>query len=379
VRSARYAILNCLLLGNAWFLVLGGASLWVGFVLTLGLSTFVDEAAGDDTGRTEGVSAVFLNSMLFLSLPLLALNAVLLATLAGGGDLGGIVQGLEAISAGYPSARDATGPWDLLGGILTLGLFTGAAGTNVAHELVHRTGHRPSMLVGRWLLAFSCDTTFSIEHVYGHHRHVATSLDPATARRGEYVLAFAVRSLVDGNRSAIAIEAARLRRKGLAFWSTHNQVLTGQLMSGLVFVMYGYLAGFVGLFLFFAVAVQGKLYLELVNYIEHYGLVRVPGGRVEPRHSWNCNRGISNSLLYNLPRHAHHHMFATKPFWTLESEPDGPRMPHGYLTMMVMSLVPPLWNRKMDPLLRHWDQTMATGEERALLAKQAEAGRIASP
>ena len=66
--------------------------------------------------------------------------------------------------------------------------------------------------VGRWLLAFSIDTGFAIEHVHGHHRHVCTPRDPATARRGEYVLGFALRSIIDGNRSAFRIEAERLGR-----------------------------------------------------------------------------------------------------------------------------------------------------------------------
>ena len=100
--------------------------------------------------------------------------------------------------------------------------------------------------------------------------------------------------------------------------------------------------------------------------------MRIPGQPVEPRHSWNCYRGISNGILYNLPRHAHHHRFAMKPFWQLEVEPEGPVMPHGYLTMIVLSLAPPIWHRVIDPVLANWDATMANEAERTFLAGRGE-------
>jgi hypothetical protein len=204
--------------------------------------------------------------------------------------------------------------------------------------------------------------------VHGHHRHVGTAVDPATSRRGEYALAFFIRSTIHGNISAARIEAERLQRKGLPLWSRHNRVITGQVMSlALVAAAYG-LGGWWGVAAFAIAGAQGKMYLELVNFIEHYGLVRAPGARIEPRHAWNTYRRISSALLYNLPRHSHHHMFATKPYWTLEAEPEGPTYPHGYMTMIVISLVPPLWRRTVHPLLAEWDATQANEAEKAILA-----------
>jgi alkane 1-monooxygenase len=200
---------------------------------------------------------------------------------------------------------------------------------------------------------------------------VCTPADPATARRGEHPLAFAVRSTVQGNLSAARIEAERLGRKGLPPLSRHNRIITGQLMSLTLLAAAFALGGPWGAAAFIAAGVQGKLYLELVNYIEHYGLVRVPGARIEPRHAWNTYRRVSSALLYNLPRHSHHHMFATKPFWSLEAEPDGPTYPHGYMTMILIALVPPLWRRTVDPLLDRWDREMASPRERELIARQA--------
>jgi hypothetical protein len=363
-------VMNLLLLLNAWALATGGWALWTGFAAALLLSTVVDEAAGDDTAHMGVGERRFLDLMLHLTLPLVALNAALLALLFGSGDAFGLVAPLKWLGIDIAASRAASGWHHLLGALLGAGLFVGSAATNVAHELVHRLHSPYSLATGRWLLAFSFDTTFSIEHVHGHHRQVCTTADPATARRGEYTLAFFLRSTLHGNLSAARIEAERLRRKSLPLWSHHNRVITGQLMSLALLAGAFMLGGLWGAAAFVVAGVQGKLYLELVNYIEHYGLVRVPGARIEPRHAWNTYRRISSALLYNLPRHSHHHMFATKPFWALEEEPEGPTYPHGYMTMILISLAPPLWRRTVDPLLAKWDQTNASDEERTILARE---------
>ncbi len=368
VRHIHYSLMNILLLLNLAVLTVGGAALWLGFATAFLLSSLVDEAAGEDLSAPEAGEHRFLNVMLFLSLPLLFLNFVAMALLFGTGSAFGLVPALMTIGIDFEAARAASGFWSLFGAFMAMGLYIGSAGTNVAHELTHRTDSPRAMLTGRWLLAFSFDTSFSIEHVYGHHRNVCTPTDPATSRRGEYPLVFFLRSTWHGNVSAWRIETDRLNRRKVPVWSSQNRFLTGQLMSVILIVAAFGLGEWWGVAVFIAAGIHGKLYLELVNFIEHYGLVRVPGGKIEPRHAWNTYHALSSGMLYNLPRHSHHHMFATKPFWSLEQEADGPRYPHGYMTMILFSLVPPLWNRTVDPLLAEWDRHSATEAERALLA-----------
>jgi alkane 1-monooxygenase len=379
IRHLHYLLMNLLLAANIGALLIGGAALWFGFLAAFILSSFVDEAAGEDRSGPDSGSQRLLDAMLNLTLPLLALNVLVLLLVASPAIPDAGARVLAMIGVDLVAARAATGFWSVLGGLLGLGLFIGAAGTNVAHELVHRTNSLVAQITGRWLLAFSFDTTFSIEHVHGHHRNVCTPTDPATARRGEHPLTFALRSTVGGNLSAVRIEAERLKRKGLRPWSPHNRVITGQLMSLTLLIVAWLIGGWGGIALFFLAGVQGKLYLELVNFIEHYGLVRVAGGRIEPRHAWNTYHRISSGLLYNLPRHSHHHMFAAKPFWTLEVEPEGPTYPHGYMTMILISLVPPLWRKTVNPLLADWDNHSASDAERAILARDRALIGTASP
>lgn len=365
-----FALMNVLLVVSLVASLCGGSGLLVGFATSLFVATIVDEHVGDDMAAPSGGETVWLDAMLYATLPLMVALSIVAAHYFGSGDPIGLVAALDAVGIDFEASRRSSGPLHLAGAVMGLGLMTGAAATNVAHELVHRTRDPLALAVGRWLLAFSFDTNFSIEHVYGHHRTVGTEADPATARRGEYVLAFALRSTLDGNRSAWRIERARLARSGRRRRLWENRVVTGQLLSLAIAAGWTVIAGLPGLLAFLACAVQGKLYLELVNYIEHYGLVRVPGTGVEPRHSWNVYRRVTNGLLYNLARHSHHHRFAAKPYWSLEVEPAAPTLPYGYMTMILASLFPAIWRRLMHPRLADWDATQASTAERQWLAER---------
>ena len=101
--------------------------------------------------------------------------------------------------------------------------------------------------------------------------------------------------------------------------------------------------------------------LELVNYIEHYGLTRryLGEGRYEPQqlhHSWNSAHTATSALLINVTRHSDHHASPARPYPLLQSpnEDIAPYLPHGYAIMTTMALVPPLWMRRMNPRVRAW-------------------------
>jgi alkane 1-monooxygenase len=248
-----------------------------------------------------------------------------------------------------------------------VGFAVGGYGINVSHELTHRVWHKFSWIWGRWILSLSLSTDFSQEHVYGHHLTVATPQDPATARRGETVYAFVPRSIWGSLVNAWRWEAARLSKKGYAVWGLRNQVLRGWGMSLAIGAFFYYAAGPLGLALFVAQAMWARTLLEVVNYMEHYGLVRVPAQRVQPRHSWNTNKLVSSLILFSLTRHSAHHEKGSVPFWRLNPYPEAPEMPFGYLTTIYVALLPPLWFAIMKPKLAHWDQNYATAEELELL------------
>ena len=109
-----------------------------------------------------------------------------------------------------------------------------------------------------------------------------------------------------------------------------------------------------GLSVFVAQAAVAFSILEVINYVEHYGLVRreiAPGEyeRIAPQHSWDSSHRLSNWMLINLARHSDHHCLAAKRYQSLELLPHAPQLPGGYGAMFLLALIPPLWFRVMNP------------------------------
>lgn len=345
-------------------LIAGGWWMWTGFVFITLRALLLQSK--EDVSVDEYDHPWLLNMSLFLGLPVTLWLLFCFAWVLGspGTDLFSFGQFVHTtFSYDALAARDAANAWHVLGATLSVGLALGAS-IIISHELTHRTQDYWAMLVGRWLLAAPADATFSVEHVYGHHVYVGTRKDPATARRGESIYAFVVRSIVAGNISGWRIERDRLRKLRYGTFTWRNRIIRGYLMTAMYAAFFYYAAGAPGVALYFCAALFGKTTLERINYVEHYGLVRVPGEPVMPRHSWNSNHG--SAAMLNLSRHSHHHHDASVPYQRLQPMKDQPEMPLGYMKMSFLCLVPSLWHRLMVPRLKEWDQRYATPQEREL-------------
>jgi alkane 1-monooxygenase len=252
---------------------------------------------------------------------------------------------------------------DDIGLALTVGVVSGIA-INTAHEL----GHKRDSLE-RWLsrvaLAQSGYGHFFIEHNRGHHVRVATPEDPASARLGESFYAFLPRTVLGSLRSAWELERTRLARRGRSPWRPGNDILGAWAMTVVLFAGLALAFGPVVLPYLAIQAVLGFCLLEVVNYLEHYGLLRQrrEDGRYErtrPQHSWNSNNVASNVLLYHLQRHSDHHANPLRRYQALRHVREAPQLPTGYAGMILLAVVPPLWRRVMDPrLLAHYDGEIA--------------------
>lgn len=270
-----------------------------------------------------------------------------------------------------------------IGLALTMGVVGGIA-INTAHELGHKRANSEKWL-SRVALAQTGYGHFFIEHNRGHHVKVATPEDPASARLGESFWAFLPRTVVGSLNSAWEIETARLDRLGKPAWGVHNDVLSAWAMTVLLFGGLAVVFGPVVLPYLLVQAVIGFSLLEVVNYLEHYGLLRQKreDGRYErcrPEHSWNSNNVASNVLLYHLQRHSDHHANPTRRYQALRHVDEAPQLPTGYAGMIVLAWFPPLWRRVMDPrLLDHFegDVTRANIHPRKLDRVLARYGRAA--
>ncbi|MGW0883565.1 alkane 1-monooxygenase [Streptomyces sp. NPDC002671] len=288
----------------------------------------------------------------------------------------GLAVGCWLISDGGLSALDKVGLAFTLGGVAGIGI-------NTAHEL----GHKKES-VERWLSRVALAQTvyghFCIEHNRGHHVRVATPEDPASARLGESFWRFLPRTVAGSLVSAWRLERTRLARSGKSPWTLRNDILNAWVMS---VVLFGALTAAFGPgvlpYLAFQ-AVFGFCLLEVVNYIEHYGLLRqrMASGRYErcaPRHSWNSDNVASNVFLYHLQRHSDHHANPTRRYQALRHFDDAPELPTGHAGMMLLAYVPPLWRRVMDHrVLAHYDgdvqrANIQPGKRAAVLARYGAA------
>ena len=269
------------------------------------------------------------------------------------------VQYAGLVLACWLWARGGLSVLDSVGLALTVGMVSGIA-INTAHEL----GHKRASLE-RWLsrvaLAQTAYGHFFIEHNRGHHVRVATPEDPASARLGETFYRFLPRTVGGSLRSAWELERVRLRRLDSSTWTFRNDILNAWAMSVVLFAALAVAFGPIVLPYLALQAVVGFSLLEVVNYLEHYGLLRQrrEDGRYErtrPEHSWNSNNVASNVLLYHLQRHSDHHANPVRRYQALRHVHEAPQLPTGYAGMILLALVPPVWRRVMDHrVLAHYD------------------------
>ena len=241
-----------------------------------------------------------------------------------------------------------------------MGVVSGTIGINYSHELMHQKS-RGERWLADLLLGSVLYSHFRSEHLRVHHLYVGTPRDPVTARYNEGFHRFFLRVLRQCPPSAWQAERAMLARKSLPWHHKSNPFWRyAGLQAGFLALALA-LGGWLGLGLFLLQAVTAIWQLELVNYIEHYGLTRRHLGdgkyeHVQPRHSWNAAHRASNWLLINLQRHSDHHFKPDRRFPLLQtySAQDAPQLPHGYPLMTMAALIPPLWRRVMNPRVRDW-------------------------
>jgi len=333
---------------------------------------------GKDTVLRQYSYPLILNIILFINLPLLLLLILTIIVSLNGTQQNWLISIYnQYLFYDIKNISQSINIIDKIALIQIAGLFIGIAGTVPGHELTHRKKNRLDMFIGNWLLAISWDCTFAIEHVYGHHKNVCLDHDPASAKRGQNVIQFIFFAILKEQKDAWLIELKRLKRKGYGLFNSYNKILIGYFRSLMITIFFYYISGILGMLIYLLCAVYGKIILEAVNFMEHYGLVREEGKPVLLRHSWNSNSMLSSIYLFNLTRHSSHHEKANLKFWELEPYKEAPIMPFGYLSMVYLVLFCPfIYHRIMARELIKWDSKYATKEERIIASIQNQKSGI---
>ncbi len=325
--------------GGFWSL----GAIYVGYVIIPLLELVLPKSTDNlpEEIEPQRLSNRFFDFLLYLNIPLL---------------FGLLWYYFSTIAAGLHSTAE------IIGMTFNVGIIVSIIGINVAHELGHRS-NAVEQTMSKMLLMTALYMHFNIEHNLGHHKNVATDEDPASARKGENVYGFILRSTVGSYFSAWEIENKRLKKLGLSVFHWRNQMIWFHAIQASYLLAVGLYFGWLVVPFAIAAAVLGFVMLELINYVEHYGLRRkkLASGRYEkvsPRHSWNSDHEVGRIFLYELTRHSDHHFKASRKYQILRRMDESPQLPHGYPTSILISLVPPLWFRMMDKEVNKYNQRL---------------------
>ena len=263
----------------------------------------------------------------------------------------------------------ASGTFSLVGSIgwiVSIGIV-GGLGINVAHELIHKD-EKLETRAGGFLLSLVCYAGFKVEHLRGHHVHVSTPEDASSSRYNQSLYNFLPQAYMRNFLNAWKLEAERLQRKGQKALSWRNELIWWYSISALALAGFTIAFGWLGAVFFLGQSFIAFTLLEIVNYLEHYGLHRrkLENGRYErtgPEHSWNSNYFLTNVFLFHLQRHSDHHAWAKRRYQILRHHDVAPQLPAGYSAMIVLAMFPPLWRRVMNPRVEAYYE----GEEHQLV------------
>lgn len=234
-----------------------------------------------------------------------------------------------------------------IGLMVAAGVASGFA-TCAAHELLHRSRWADQSMA-RLTMAMCCYGHFVVEHLH-HHAHAGRFEQGTVPGTGESLYAFIARNVAFGARNAYRLGEAIRRRRGLR-WS-RNRVVQQHALSLALGSLWTVGFGWTGLLLFLFQALIAIATVELVQYFEHYGLVRQGAEALSARHSWNSNGWLTNAITLNIARHSDHHLDARTPYQALQIVEQAPRMPLGYFGLTWLAVVTPVWRSFMGSRLQ---------------------------
>ncbi len=354
-------------------LVIGGPWVWTGVVLlvasiivdwaTSASSLFHCEPAGrDENGDLYGIDW-FLKVMMWIQYPVFVMLQLALVWRVYEFSSGNAFGPNELF--GITIHHGVTG-WEMYGATVSAGIYMGL-GIMFGHELAHTKG--PTFVLARWMMALSGIAHFCYAHVYNHHLELGHQDDPATSPRGRNIYKHYLLSHFGQSRFLYVMEQQRLKKKGVPFISWQNRWIRGYAMSLPTIFMFWFAAGWWGLGVMVGSWVISAFELEVLNYLEHYGLIREKGQPIDYHHSWDVGESpFTQWGFIEIGRQADHHDRGETHFWELE-DCGAPDTGYGYYAMLALLLVPPAWEAFIKPRLADWDENRASEGERKIAAR----------
>ena len=365
--NIKYLLAPSLILVTLAGVIAGGMLSWIGVAL-LGVGVIVDtilrKQASSSMHKEDGTtkaSPTFQNLVMYMMLPVFVLLQLALAWRVYG-FMTGVPVEITATWFGLIPVYSGITSLDLIGAVLSTGIFAGI-GIIYGHELSHCKGF--AFIISRMTMGLSGSAHFCYAHVYNHHLELASEDDPATAPRGRTIYGHYPLSYLGQSKFLYNMEKERLSRMGVPFISWQNRWIRGYMMSVPSAVLFFMAGGWIGIAALATVWVISNFELEALNYLEHYGLIRVKDQPIDYRHNWDNNTLFTSWFFIEIGRQADHHDRGETHFWELENV-GAPNTGWGYFTIFALALVPPLWHWYMRKRLATWDEKFATAEEKGI-------------
>ena len=365
--NIKYLLAPSLILVTLAGVIAGGMLSWIGVAL-LGVGVIVDtilrKQASSSMHKEDGTtkaSPTFQNLVMYMMLPVFVLLQLALAWRVYG-FMTGVPVEITATWFGLIPVYSGITSLDLIGAVLSTGIFAGI-GIIYGHELSHCKGF--AFIISRMTMGLSGSAHFCYAHVYNHHLELASEDDPATAPRGRTIYGHYPLSYLGQSKFLFNMEKERLSRMGVPFISWQNRWIRGYMMSVPSAVLFFMAGGWIGIAALATVWVISNFELEALNYLEHYGLIRVKDQPIDYRHNWDNNTLFTSWFFIEIGRQADHHDRGETHFWELENV-GAPNTGWGYFTIFALALVPPLWHWYMRKRLATWDEKFATAEEKGI-------------
>ena len=371
--NLRYFFTPSLIFLTLVGVVLGGNWVWLGVCLFVAAiivdyltsvikSIHCEPAGRDEDGETWGIPGL-LKAMMWAQYPIFVALQLALIWRVYEYTTGVPFGTMEVL--GLTVQTGVTG-WQMVGATISAAMFLGL-GIMFGHELAHTKG--PTFVLARWMMALSGIAHFCYAHVYNHHLELGHQDDPATSPRGRSIYTHYLLSHFGQSRFLYIMEQQRLKRLGVPFISWQNRWIRGYAMSLPTIVLFWMAGGWVGLGIMVAAWAIAGFELEVLNYLEHYGLIREKGKPIEYHHSWDVGESpITQWGFIEIGRQGDHHDRGETHFWELE-EVGSPDTGYGYFAMFAMLLVPPVWEAFIKPRLADWDENYASEGERKIAAR----------
>ncbi len=352
--SLRYYLVTLIAGAAAAGLWLGGGWVWLG-IATFPVLMALDIALPADHKVRNVRVPVLAEIPLYLHLPLL-LGLWTLFGLRLGNWVG---SGVPTLPGG-----PVTG-WQVVGMVLSVGWIGAVPNLPIAHELMHRRQLLPRAVAKVYSTVY-LDPNRDVGHKLTHHLDLCTPADSDTPRRGQTIYAFMWQASYGAWKDGVVTSVNSLRKRDYSIFHPKNAVYIEIGLLALLAVLMYLAAGLIGVGVAAVAMVFSKLLVEGFNYLQHYGLVRVPGTPIRLHHAWNHLGAIIRPLGVEITNHIEHHFDSKHKFFELKPRTDGAQMPSAFLCF-VCALVPPVWEKAIaKPRLEHWDNNFATPAEKEL-------------